>query len=128
MTEYPQQEGVSGNSRRATISKRDIVTIYADAAPGGASNPEYTLLLGEDILAEVLQVSGGEQIRGKQVEAGTSFVVSIAWIDGLSLNAKCAVTIGSGFYAGETLYTRRIHVETDRARPKAFQLHCSSRE
>jgi hypothetical protein len=126
--DYPKQEGASGNSQRATVAKRDIVTIYQDAAPGGASNPEYTQLLGENIPAEVLQVAGGESVRGKQVEAGTSYVVSINWVNGLNLNAKCSVVVGSGFYAGQVLYTRRIHVETDRSRPKAFQLHCGTRE
>lgn len=126
--EYPQQEHKTGNTQRATVSKRDIVTIYQDAAPGGATNPEYSQLLGEDIPAEVLQVAGGEMVRGKQVESGTSFVVSVAWIDGLSLSAKCSVVVGSGFYAGQTLYTRRIHTETNRSRPAAFQLHCGTRE
>lgn len=126
--EYPKQESATGTTRRATIAKRDVVTVYQDAAPGGATNPQYTQLLGENIPAEVLQVSGGEAIRGKQVEAGTSYVVSVAWIHGLRMDARCAVEVGSGIYAGQTLYTRRVMVETDRSRPMALQLHCGTHE
>lgn len=126
--EYPKQEHKTGSTQRATIAKRDIVTIYADAAPGGAANPQYTQLLGRDIPAEILQVSGGEIVRGKQVEADTGFVVSIDWIEGITINARCSVLVGSGFYAGQTLYTQRVHAETARSRPTNLQLHCGTHE
>lgn len=126
--EYPKQEIKSGNSTLATVAKRDVVAIRKDAAPGGAANPQYTLVLGSQVMAEVLQVSGGEMVRGKQVEANTHFVVSINWIDGLAVDAKCEVEILSGIYAGQKVYTKRVHFETDRNRPKAIQLHCSARE
>lgn len=126
--EYPKQEIKTGNSKLATVSRRDVVAIRADAAPGGASNPQYTQELGSQIMAEILQVSGGEVVRGKQVEANTSFVVSIRWISGLAVDAKCEVEVLSGVYAGQKLYTRRVHFETERSRPKGIQLHCSTRE
>jgi hypothetical protein len=122
--EYPKQE----TSRRATVSKRDRVTIYADAASGGSSNPNYSQLLAEAIPAEILQVTGGERIRGKQVEANTQFVVSIDNLPDITLNARCKILVTSGVYQNSELYSHRVHFETDRSRPRAIQLHCRSKE
>jgi len=127
MQEYPLQQSASGTTRRATIARRDRVTIHVDAASGGSSNPSYTHLLAASVPAEVLQVSGGEQVRGKQVEATTTYVVSIDYLPGITLDQRCQITIISGVYNGTVIYTHRVHFETDRSRPKNMQLHCRSR-
>jgi len=124
MPSYPKQE----ITRRATVAKRDRVAIHADAAAGGSSQPAYTNQLAASLPAEVLQVSGGEMVRGRQVEAITTFVVSINDLPGVTLSARCRITVLSGAYSGTVLYVHRVHYETDRSRRRAIQLHCKEQE
>lgn len=119
MPSYPKQE----IARRATVARRDRVTIYRDAAAGGSSQPSYTQLVAENVPAEVLQVSGGEMVRGRQVEAHTTFVLSLPHLPQLSLSAECRVNVGTGQYRGVVIHVHRVHLETDRSRPVAVQLH-----
>jgi hypothetical protein len=126
--DYPKQEVKTGFSKRATVSRRDRITIAQDAAPGGSSNPQYTQLLATGVPAEVLQVAGGEYIRGKQVEANTTFVISIGNLPNILLDARCQITVLSGVYKNMVLYNHRVHFETDRARPRMIQLHCKSND
>lgn len=125
---YPKQETVSGNSLRATVCKRDAVTIRRDDAAGGSANPDYSKLLAANVMAEVLQVSGGEFVRGRQVEAGTRFVITVDYLPDIAPTAKCEVEILSGVYVGQRLYTQRIEFETARGRPRDMQLHCGTHE
>ena len=120
MPEYPKQET---GTVRGTICYRDVVAIREDCAPDGASQPKYDRLLYPELLAEVLQVSGGEMIRGKQVEAKTVFVVSCDFMPGI--HERCQLEILTGPYAGRKVYVGRVHHETARARPVNLQLHCS---
>jgi hypothetical protein len=122
MADLPKQES---GTVRGTVSYRDAVAIREDSAPGGASQPKYDRLLYCDLLAEVLQVWGGEIVRGKQVEARTNFVVSIDIMPGI--NERCEVEILTGPYAGRKVYVGRVHHETARSRPVNLQLHCSDR-
>jgi hypothetical protein len=124
MAEYPKQETAS----RATIARRERVTIHRDAAAGGASQPSYTQLLGASVPAEILQVAGGEVVRGRQVESHTRYVVSIGYLPGMSLDARCKIAVLSGVYTGLDIYTHRVHYETSRGRPVAIQLHGKSDE
>jgi hypothetical protein len=114
--------------RHAPIVYRDLVTVRADAAPGGASQPSYTQVLAENLPAEVLQVSGGEVVRGKQVEAVTAFVVGCRYNPNLTLTARCQVSILSGVYAGQVVFVHRVHVENLHSRPARIQLHCKLTE
>ena len=127
MADYPQQEIKTGQSKRATIAKRDRITIHADAAVGGSSNPIYTSLLATAVPAEVLQVSGGEMIRGKQVEANTQYVISIDYFPSITVDAECQITVLTGVYTNMVVYVHRVHFETERARPVNLQLHCRAR-
>lgn len=102
---------------------RDVVCIRADAAPAGSTQPKYTNVLYADLLAEVLQVSGGEFVRGKQVEARTSFVITVDQMPGI--DNRCEVEILTGPYEGRKVYVGRVHAETARSRPIGYQLHCS---
>jgi hypothetical protein len=124
MANYPKQE----IPRRATVARRDRVTVRRESTPGGASNPIYSQLIAELVPAEVLQVSGGEVIRGKQVEGNTTFVISVGWLPEIKLDARCEITIESGVYRGSKIYTHRVHYETDRSRPVGVQLHGRARD
>lgn len=125
--DYPKQEHRSGNSQRATVAMRDVVDIYKDSAKGGNPNPKYDCLLVENVLSEILQVAGGEIVRGIQVEGITTFVVSIPWLETLAINEQCEVKVNSGIYEGWRLFAHRVHTETGRMRPKMLQLHCKAR-
>jgi hypothetical protein len=127
MADYPQQEIKTGQSKRATIAKRDRITMHADAASGGSSNPAYTSLIAASVPAEILQVSGGEFIRGKQVESNTQYVVSIDYLPSITVDAECQITVLTGVYNGLILHIHRVHFETERARPVNLQLHCRTR-
>ena len=126
--EFPKQEHKTGNTQRATVCKRDAVTIRRDNAAGGASNPVYDRLLAANVMAEIIQVSGGEMVRGRQVEANTQFVVTVDYVADLLPTARCEIEILSGIYVGQFVYTKRIEYETGRARPMNIQLHCGAKE
>lgn len=115
-------------SQHATIAFRDRVRILADAAAGGASQPAYTDELAASLPAEVIQTSGGELVRGKQVEAITVFVVCLRWNPNLMFTAKCQVTILSGVYKDQVLYVHRVMYEDRHGRPVRIQLHCKFME
>jgi hypothetical protein len=100
-----------------------VIAIREDSAPSGSSQPRYDRVLYAELLAEVLQVSGGEIVRGKQVEAKTSFVVSVDHVPGI--DHRCEVEILTGPYAGRKVYVGRVHYETGRSRPVNIQMHCS---
>ena len=119
--DYPKQE--TSATIRSTVCYRDVITIRRDNAPGGATQPDYSNVLHTNLLCEVLQVSGGEIIRGKQVEARTSFVVTCDFRS--DVDQRCEVQIHTGPYSGRRLYVGRSHVETSRSRPVRMQLHCS---
>lgn len=110
------------------IVYRDRVSIYADAAPEGATQPDYSEELARGLFAEVLQVSGGQVIRGKQVEAVVSHVVAFRYFPNSGLNAKCMVRVESGIYKGQELFVYRDHYETMHGRPHRVQLHCKTRQ
>lgn len=122
--EYPKQEVKTGNSARATVCRRDIATIYGDAAPPSSGNPDYSTEVAADVLVEILEVSGGESVRGKQIEANVRFVVTMPWISEINLYARHKIEVGSGDYEGFELFTERVHRVHDRSRPRMLQLHC----
>lgn len=127
--ELPMQEHrYGGENQRGPVSRRNIVSIYMDQASGGSSNPLYTKTLAENVRAEILQVSGGEVIRGRQVEAIVTFIVSCRYIPRLAVNARCKVIVGSGVYKGRELFTHRIHYTDGRSRAKFMDMHCKDIE
>ncbi len=115
-------------SQHATIAFRDRVSIMADEASGGSSQPSYTSEVAASLPAEVIQTSGGEFVRGKQVEAITAFVICLRWNPSLMFTAKCQVTILSGVYQGQVLYVHRVMYEDKHGRPSRVQLHCKFTE
>jgi hypothetical protein len=122
--DYPKQS----QSPNATIAFRDRVRIMADEASGGASQPAYTDELAASLPAEVVQTSGGEYVRGKQVEAVTAFVVCLRFDPQMMFTAKCQVTILSGVYRNQVLYVHRVLYEDRHGRPVRIQLHCKRTE
>jgi hypothetical protein len=110
--------------RMETIAYRDRVQIMADAAVGGSSQPAYTLSVASSLPAEVIQTSGGEIVRGKQVEAITVFVICLRYNPRLMFTAKCQVTILSGVYQDQVVYVHRVLYENKHGRPARVQLHC----
>lgn len=100
----------------------------ADEAAGGSSQPSYTGEVAPSLPAEVIQTSGGEFVRGKQVEAVTVFVVCIRFNPSLMFTAKCQVTILSGVYQGQVLFVHRVLYENEYGRPARIQLHCKRTE
>jgi len=117
--DFPKQE--TGNIR-GTVSYRDVCTIREDSADGGMGQPRYDRVVIQNLLCEVLQVSGGESVRGHTVEAGTAYVVCCNIESGI--HERCEVEILSGPYTGRKMYVGRVHYETGRARPMNMQLHC----
>lgn len=120
MSSFPKQDV----SRKATIVFRDRVRIFADAAAGGSSQPSYTEELADSLPAEIVQVSGGEFVRGKQTEAITAFVIGLRFNPSLMFTAKCQVTILSGVYKDQVVYVHRVLYEDAHGRPSRVQLHC----
>ncbi len=112
----------------APICYRDRIDIHANAAVAGSTQPSYTDELCAQVPAEVLQVAGGEVIRGKTVEAITSHVVSMRNIPSISITAECRVTVNTGIYKGQLLYVHRVHFENMHGRPVRLQLHCKTRK
>lgn len=110
------------------IVYRDRITVYGDAAPEGATQPAYTDELARGIPAEILQVSGGEVIRGKQVEAMVSHVIGFRFFPCHGITAKARVTVTSGMYKDQVLYVHRVHFETQHGRPYRMQLHCKTKQ
>lgn len=100
----------------------------ADQAAGGASQPDYSLEVSASLPAEVIQTSGGELVRGKQVEAITAFVVCIRFNAQLMFTAKCQITVLSGVYKDQVLYVHRVLYEDYHGRPTRIQLHCKRTE
>jgi hypothetical protein len=117
---FPKQASES----RAPIVYRDLITIWADAAPGGSGNPLYTTSIGRDVSAEVMQVSGGETVRGHQVDQVTAFVVGMRDNPLINPTSRLKVEVTSGQYKGQVLYTHRVLRENAHGRPARLQLHC----
>ena len=113
-----------GTTRMAPIAYRDRVQIMADQASGGASQPAYTSEVAASLPAEVIQTSGGEIVRGKQVEAITAFVICLRFNPALMFTAKCEVTIMSGVYKNQVVFVHRVLYENEFGRPARVQLHC----
>lgn len=113
-----------GTARMAPVVYRDLVRIMADEAAGGASQPSYTSEVAPSLPAEVIQTSGGEFVRGKQVEAITVFVICLRFNPSLMFTAKCQVTILSGLYKNQVVFVHRVLYENEFGRPARIQLHC----
>lgn len=124
--EYPQQQHKTGTGQRAPVSFRDMVEVWEDNVVGGAANPDYSNLLTDSLHAEVAQVSAGEIIRGRQVEAFTSFVVTTRWIPNISFHAKLRIVVLSGEFKDLELFSQKVYVEHQRSRPRLYQIHCRS--
>ena len=112
----------------APIAYSNRVTVHRAVYADGATNPTYSEEILTSVPAEVRQVSGGEIIRGKTVEAITSFVVSMRWIPPVTIEADCQVTVNSGPYAGQVLWVNRVLYEDQSGRPIRQQLHCRTRK
>lgn len=117
---FPKQ----ANESRAPIVYRDLVTILADTAPGGSGNPLYTTTIARDVPSEVRQVSGGEFVRGHQVDQVTVFVVGMRDNPLISPTSRLKIEVTSGQYKGQVLFTHRVLSENDHGRPARLQLHC----
>lgn len=111
---------------REPVAYRDRVAIYANAAAAGVSQPAYTLVLESSVPAEVLQVSGGEVIRGKTVESVCTHVVSMRRNPSNAIDAECRLNILSGPYKDAILYVHRVHFQNMHGRPVRVQIHCKS--
>jgi hypothetical protein len=111
----------------APIVYRDRITVHRDARAAGSAQPAYTDEILTLVPAEILQVSGGEIIRGKTVEAITAFVVSLRNIPSVPIGADCQVTVTSGTYKDHVLWVHRVHYENMHGRPVRQQLHCKTR-
>lgn len=111
----------------APIVYRDRITVHRDARADGATQPDYSDEILTAIVAEVRQVSGGEIIRGKTVEAITSFVVSCRYIPSILIDADCQVTVLSGPHKDQVLWVHRVFYENMHNRPVRQQLHCKTR-
>lgn len=112
----------------APIVYRDRITVHRDAKADGATQPAYTDEILTLVPAEILQVSGGEVIRGKTVEAITAFVVSLRNIPTIPIGADCQVTVTSGPYKDQVLFVHRVYYENMHGRPVRQQLHCKTRK
>lgn len=123
---YPKQEHKGGNSQRATVSLREVVDIHSDSATGGQPNPVYDNEVATGVMAEVLQVAGGEIVRNIQVEGSVTFVVSMR-VQDETITEHMRITVGSGRYSGRQLYVHRVHDVTDRSRPVFLQIHCKEK-
>lgn len=124
MSSLPKQS----TARMAPLAYRDRVSIMADAAAGGASQPSYTFEVVPSLPAEVIQTSGGEVVRGKQVEAITAFVICLRYNPSLMFTVKCQVTILSGVYKDQVVYVHRVLYGNEHGRPVRVQLHCKHTE
>lgn len=129
MATYPKPEPFTPSAVRGTVCYRDLCTIRRDNSQGGSGQPDYAEIVAENLLCEILQVSGGEVVRGRQVEAKTAFVICCPYIPNLAaINPKCEVELLSGPYAGQKVYVGRVYYENARSRPVATQLHCAASE
>ena len=55
------------------------ITIETPTTPtDGETNPTYAVLAG-NLAAEVMETTGGEYVRGRQIEAGIAAVIRIRW-------------------------------------------------
>lgn len=117
--DYPKQEI---GTVRGTVSYRDACTVREDSADGGSGQPHYDRVVIQEMLCEVLQVSGGESVRGHTVQSDTSYVIVCDIHQGI--HPRCEIEILTGPYAGQRVYIGRIHFETARGRPVNLQLHC----
>lgn len=62
---------------------RQRVTIEQPTTPtNGETNPSYSTFVA-NVASEVIETSGGEYIRGRQVEAGVKALVTIRYRDGV---------------------------------------------
>ena len=65
-----------------TTRLRYRVTIERENSADGAEVPTYATFLA-DVPCDIVQVSGGEIYRGRQIEANASHMISMRYIEGV---------------------------------------------
>lgn len=63
------------------MSMRHVLTWQYDNSDDGADVPTYTTYL-KNWPCEIVQVSGGETFRGKQIESQVTAVIEGRWVNG----------------------------------------------
>lgn len=73
------------------------VDIYKRSDADGAETPSYSRHLA-GVPVDIVQVSGGETYRGRQIEATATHVIQMRYLDGMLPTMKLVDTINSVTY------------------------------
>ena len=65
-----------------TTRLRYRIDIYSETSADGAEAPSYTLWM-RNMPCDIVQVSGGETYRGRQIEATATHVISFRYKEGI---------------------------------------------
>lgn len=84
---------------------RRRVDIYRESSDDGAEVPTYTRWMA-DVPVDIVQVTGGETYRGRQVESTTTHMISVRYLSGLLPTMRLTDTVASVNYHIERIGKR----------------------
>jgi hypothetical protein len=105
---------------------RSRITVQTDSSSRGKPNPTHATALVSGWPATIQAVSGGEVLRGRQIEPHIRWVVTVHWGGAITtVKQKMRVLVTAGLFNGKTLHIESILPEERTGRPHAMQLHCT---
>lgn len=103
---------------------RDTVTIERDSSPGGTEVPDYS---GNPLIAgmpcRIQTISGDSTYRGRMLEAHTSHVVEMQWLD--DVTPTCRLSVTGGIHAGALLNIVSTRPLEGGGRARKLEIYCT---
>jgi len=78
-------------------ARRHNVTIQYNNATAGSDDPSYATFVA-NVPCKITPVSGGEQYRGRQIEATVTHLIEMRFLSGLSPTMRLYQAIGTKYY------------------------------
>ena len=105
---------------------RDRVSLWIDMATANDPNPNLQQAAGSNEAAEIIDVKGGQVVRGRTIEANINALVTVrASTRTLALTSKDEVRGTSIPYLGVRFKIAAVAVKRSNGRPVWVELDCT---
>lgn len=101
---------------------RELCDIWQEDGDTNTPQPTYGTIFMRDVPCQISSVSGDESFRGRQLEAGVSYVVECHRLTGITPDMRLEVT--GGAYSGRYLNIAHVRDMTAEGVPWRMQLYC----
>lgn len=93
------------------------MNVYHETGDDGSEQPSYSLWM-QNVPVDIQPVAGGETYRGRQLEATTTHLVSVRFIDGMLPTMKLVDAVSSAEYS-------IVRIENHDGREHMRDIQCS---